>query len=434
VLRIYISSTYKDLKDERAAVREAILECDHLPVGMESDVASEQRPIDVCLERLRGCQLYIGIIAWRYGFIEPRFGKSMTELEYEAAGEAGIDRLMFLASSGVSWNVDWVERTPELVRFRQRVEQDQYRREFASPDELAKEVMAAIRAFENRRENAPDRGRQVPASSFPPEKLICLVNRSDQDDALIRAAQKPTNRPQVFVLHGDDNERLEDYLERVQERTFGKWLGPVQHFPFSWPEHVRDPDDFHERLTLHIAERITAVLGLNTEELNHELSRMGRTIMLSTVLLSCQDIGLHYRDIFAYFSAYWNRWPALRPGNRLFVFLCVKYELQVPQRGWLPWLRQNRAIGRINAEIQRYLEALTHDTSFGLNVTPKLNRIRRTHCEYWLTTPEAKRAIQDHFRVQKLIRDFFAELERAGNEPSVPMEEMIMTIKRWLPA
>jgi hypothetical protein len=435
MFRIYISSTYKDLIEERSVVQEAILQCDHHPVGMESDVASEQRPIEVCLERLRQCQIYIGIIAWRYGFIEPRYGKSMTELEYDTAGEAGLPCLMFLARPGAPWNPDWVERTPEFNRFRQRVEQTQYRREFGHPDELRAEVIAALRTFENRHDHTPERGRQTLASVLPHDKLICLVDRSDQDDTLLLEAKKSTNRPQVFVLHGDDNERLEDYLERVQERTLGKWLGPVQHVSFPWPEHVRDPGDFQERLTLRIAERVMAELDLNPEKLNQALARMGRTVMLSTVLLSCQDISIHYHEIFAYFSDYWKQWPALRPGNRLFVFLCVKYELQVPQKGWLVWLgRHKHTTGQINTAIEQYLETLKNDASFALKVTPKLNRIRRTHCENWLTTPEVKRVIQDSYRVQRSIRDFFIDLERAGKEPSLPMEDMVTAIERCLTA
>jgi hypothetical protein len=39
--QIFVSSTYDDLKDERAAVIRAILEMGHIPVGMEMFSAAD---------------------------------------------------------------------------------------------------------------------------------------------------------------------------------------------------------------------------------------------------------------------------------------------------------------------------------------------------------------------------------------------------------
>src|SRR5215211_7934071 len=57
---------------------------------------------------LRSCNIYIGIFAWRYGYI-PNDNKenpenlSITELEYRKSKEKGIPCLIFLLDESVPW-------------------------------------------------------------------------------------------------------------------------------------------------------------------------------------------------------------------------------------------------------------------------------------------------------------------------------------------
>ena len=52
---------------------------------------------------MKCCGIYIGIVAFRYGYIPDGFEKSITHLEYEAAGESKIPRLLFLIDDVVPW-------------------------------------------------------------------------------------------------------------------------------------------------------------------------------------------------------------------------------------------------------------------------------------------------------------------------------------------
>jgi hypothetical protein len=90
MLRIYVSSTYSDLVEERRAAKDAIFSLGHFPVGMEEYAASDERPLDRCLSDVRSCQGYVGIIAWKYGFRPGGGEKSITQLEYEEALEHRI--------------------------------------------------------------------------------------------------------------------------------------------------------------------------------------------------------------------------------------------------------------------------------------------------------------------------------------------------------
>ncbi|MGH8625173.1 MAG: DUF4062 domain-containing protein, partial [Gammaproteobacteria bacterium] len=112
-LRIYLSSTYEDLKQHRAAVFEA-LEKAGLPVArMEGYVASDKRPLDLCLQDVAQSDIYVGLFAWRYGYVPPPEhgnpdGRSITELEYRHAMDKGKPILTFLADP--STEAVWPER------------------------------------------------------------------------------------------------------------------------------------------------------------------------------------------------------------------------------------------------------------------------------------------------------------------------------------
>src|SRR5215831_1164712 len=108
MLRIYVSSTYEDLKDERKAARDAIQTLGHLAIGMEDYAASDERPLERCLRDVRSCQAYVGIFAWRYGFCPGNGEKSITSLEYEEATKNKIPCYVFLVREDAPWPRTWI--------------------------------------------------------------------------------------------------------------------------------------------------------------------------------------------------------------------------------------------------------------------------------------------------------------------------------------
>jgi tetratricopeptide (TPR) repeat protein len=106
VARIYLSATYSDLQECRKAVYDALRTMGHDVVAMEHYVAADQRPLDKCLADVAACDLYLGIFAWRYGYVPARDNpeqKSITELEFRHAVAKGIPRLLFLLHENALW-------------------------------------------------------------------------------------------------------------------------------------------------------------------------------------------------------------------------------------------------------------------------------------------------------------------------------------------
>lgn len=88
--QVFVSSTYDDLKEERALIIEALLNINCIPCGMEYFPAGNEEAWH-CIQRLiRQCDYYIVIIAGKYGSSPKGQKKSYTQLEYELAIESGV--------------------------------------------------------------------------------------------------------------------------------------------------------------------------------------------------------------------------------------------------------------------------------------------------------------------------------------------------------
>ncbi|HTE13217.1 MAG TPA: DUF4062 domain-containing protein [Chitinophagaceae bacterium] len=90
--KVYISSTYRDLKEHRKQVidffgKKTIKENFDL-LSMEGYVADDIEPAIECIDDVKDCNIYILILANRYGFIPPKNNPgeiSVTEIEYDTA-------------------------------------------------------------------------------------------------------------------------------------------------------------------------------------------------------------------------------------------------------------------------------------------------------------------------------------------------------------
>ncbi|MBJ6726813.1 DUF4062 domain-containing protein [Geomesophilobacter sediminis] len=88
-LQVFVSSTYSDLIHERQAAVEAILTAGHIPAGMELFSAGDESQMEVIKQWIDESDVYLLILGGRYGSIEPKSGKSYTQLEYEYALDQG---------------------------------------------------------------------------------------------------------------------------------------------------------------------------------------------------------------------------------------------------------------------------------------------------------------------------------------------------------
>lgn len=146
-MRVFVSSTSKDLADHRAAVRDAILKLGMHPIMMEHFPAMDANALDACQRKVLDCDLFVGIYAHRYGYIPADQGKSITELEYDWAVAADLPRRVFVVKPDYEWpheSSDMGDDYTKLDAFKKRVGSERVWSEFTTPDSLAAAVTQSL--------------------------------------------------------------------------------------------------------------------------------------------------------------------------------------------------------------------------------------------------------------------------------------------------
>jgi len=118
---IYLSSTYEDLKEYREVVYKALRKSGYDFIAMEDYVATDQRPVDKCLEDLRKANIYVGIFAFRYGYVPPdSHGNpdklSITELEFRQAESLKKPCLTFVVNESKACRPCLMTRAKQKTR------------------------------------------------------------------------------------------------------------------------------------------------------------------------------------------------------------------------------------------------------------------------------------------------------------------------------
>jgi hypothetical protein len=97
--QVFVSSTFEDLREERAAVIGALLQIDCFPAGMELFPAADDDSLTLIRSVIDDSDYYLIILGGRYGMLDEATGKSYTHLEYEYAQSVGMPTIALLHSN-----------------------------------------------------------------------------------------------------------------------------------------------------------------------------------------------------------------------------------------------------------------------------------------------------------------------------------------------
>jgi hypothetical protein len=142
-----ISSTARDLPEHRLQVMNACLAQDMFPKMMEYLPAADADAIAASLGMVDEADVYLGIFAWRYGYVPAGYDISITEMEYNRAVERGIPRLLFLMHDDHPVRVADVEtgvNADKLKALRARLGAERVVNFFKSPDDLRAQVINSL--------------------------------------------------------------------------------------------------------------------------------------------------------------------------------------------------------------------------------------------------------------------------------------------------
>jgi tetratricopeptide (TPR) repeat protein len=151
-----------------AAAEAAVNRAGDAAANMAYFTARDNKPAEYCQERVRGCDVYVGLIGLRYGTpVRDQPEVSYTELEFDTAAEAGLPRVMFLLDENAAVPIPPgrlldadPDRQARQRAFRAKVlDSGITAGKFASPEQLELLILQALQ------ETRPQAGQAVTAES-----------------------------------------------------------------------------------------------------------------------------------------------------------------------------------------------------------------------------------------------------------------------------
>jgi len=220
--KVYISSTYKDLTVYRDAIRDMFqykgLQDEFTLVSMEGYVSENgKRAIDVCLEDVRKADIYILILAKRYGSVVEGTGISYTESEYNEALKVAKNKplykiFVFYSSEEIE-KEDFVAakdlENTGLQNFYNNALKNSasFIYPFTTPDNLCKQILLTLNF-----------NFKKPSGITDYKEALMLIDRNEQSYSFSKSVKRNTNS---FYFSSVYENNPNDFLERLYDLEMG---------------------------------------------------------------------------------------------------------------------------------------------------------------------------------------------------------------------
>jgi hypothetical protein len=261
-----------------------------------------------------------------------------------------------------------------------------------------------------------------------PDLLPYLPDREIQDSELGNALQQvnPNSpRPIICLIHGDEYQCHDMFIRRLEQVSLTRLLAldpnrtKITVHSLSWPSHFRDVDDLHKHLRMNLSNVILNKSFAELDEVNNWLAKIPGPVIIHTRMFT--NTWKAYGDkVLTGFLEFWQNWPDLAPGQQLFVFWSMQYQME--KQGLFFW-QKRRFDSANNKDIEMTLSTVSFsdfDRFIGV-VLPKLEGITRTDAENWAHLEDTKCFCRGH-DVLVEIRRIFEEWESGKKSDRIPME------------
>jgi len=170
-MKVFISSTFVDLIEYRQKAVEVLLRYKDTPIAMEYFGSQSEEPTRVCETEIQECDLFVGIYAYRYGFVPQGGETSITRREYELAQHLKKPCLCFIVKDDFPWNPKFIEmaKLPALTAFLDIVKKERVLDYFTTPEDFAGKLATSLANAVKKQSGTdiPGGKRHIPTAPFP---------------------------------------------------------------------------------------------------------------------------------------------------------------------------------------------------------------------------------------------------------------------------
>jgi len=307
--QVFISSTFRDLQEERQAVLKGVLELDQMPAGMELFPASDDTAWELIKGVIDASDYYVLIIGGRYGSLHKE-GLGYTEMEYDYAVSQKKAVIPLLHKNPDNLPRGDTDTEPgaweKLKQFRAKVEAHHTCNYWDSIDDLKAKVIVGLTAtIKSRPTVGWVRADQVPTGARVEEVLALRDTIAELQGQL---AKSRTEAPlgTEHLLQGDDPFKVDftyvgDYLDEDDGETyrakFNSFTCPTWNDLFSAvaPKLLHEARDLELRASIRkylvSAGQLAVASESNSEDLNpREFSVADHSV--DTCIVQLRALGL----------------------------------------------------------------------------------------------------------------------------------------------
>ena len=438
---VFLSSTYRDLAQHRARLRDSLAMAGFTPIDMVHFGAQPEDPEHVSLEELTAADVFVGIYAYRYGYVPDDSVISITEMELAHAERLKKPVFCFLVVNGHHWSddcSDTEERTAQSAELRRRVQKRYVASHFTTPDHLAALVVASLSRWTQKRGaglhrasadyeviNPADFGTQPPdLRPGIPTVLLQIVDRVPQVRGLRDMLQRERvnagarSKPFVFVVLGSTDDAQEGLVQLYREDILPAFfpkdraVARNQYAPVVWPPS----GNAIENLRRDLATALLLPANVSNEEIRGRLtSGIGGHSLAYFV-----DADLWTRsdgDLLLRWLAYWRDFPPTAAGKIVTIFICLQYSPSY-------WKLSKRF------RLERFFKSVQRAFGRASNIVclPRLSAIDVAHVVRWANTdvPSRSRRFNATLLKREATRPF------GPTRRHIPLDILAPTLKNAL--
>ena len=284
----------------------------------------------------------------------------------------------------------------------------------------------------------------------PPSLLPYLPNRSDQEFEIGTALQLLLKQvlpsPMVCIIHGNEFQSHDKFLERLRKFSLPRLLGldpsqtVIKEYCLNWPTGLKNLDSLREQLCKNLADSVLGYSFASLEEINATFCEYPNPIIIHTHLLT-EDWQQQGFEILNKLLEFWQNWPELIPGQKLIICVFIKYQTLRQKHterfsffrifSYLISLYKRRMYQSINNKILAQVKVIDTSNNQPFNrlsctVLSELTNVNRMHVENWVRSEQTKQFVGEEM-IQKLVdevKDMFYRWEKQTSFNTIPMDDL----------
>lgn len=266
--QIFVSSTYEDLKNERAKVMETILNFDCFPAGMERFPAMSVKTFEYIKKIIDDSDYFLLIIGGRYGSVDKSSGISWTEQEFDYAVSKGIPIMVFNHKDFTTlpgYKIEQqVKNRKKLVAFKKKVSEGKLINFWTNADDLALAVAKSLpKVFEQHPQTGWVKANTVVSSDSPEDIKSIKVDKYKK----LASAPKVATPIQFVSLEKKYEPRMNEFLNYVSFRIEFFSRPEFEHFYMTYLENefpnIQVKEKVLSRVEMQLIDIDTIAFDLN---------------------------------------------------------------------------------------------------------------------------------------------------------------------------